>query len=516
LNEVAALSFTRGRATAEADVRPEVFKTMTTIRDVANLAEVSIATVSHVVNNSRRVAPDTRTRVERAIDELGFRPDQAGRALARRKGGGGAERPDADEGARDSARARNEAPNGDTAVALLRLVRAAQPVSRADIARRLCVHRSSVTGAVKPLLAEGVLRETATPAGEEGVTRMGRPGTGLELTDGRCFVGLNLGVRQSHAGAVTAGGRMLAEAVFDTPPDAAEALRLMRSTIEDLRARVRGRALFSVGVSVPGPTCAERRRLLYAPHLGWRDVDVAGALAFARDTDACVRGAAPAGESVPVLVENDARAAALYEARARSAEEGGDSWRDFILVRAGTGVGVGVVRGGEVYRGSDAADGWAGEFGHMTIVADGRRCACGGRGCWESYASTGSAVALYTGERAAWRGRAPRFVEIVARAEAGEARARSTLERVGGYLGIGVANLIVGLGVSRVVVSGRLVHGWKFMSGPLREAVGRGMAGRLSEWTVEAGCATGAGLGGALEVAIDHYLTTAARTSLTS
>lgn len=425
------------------------------------------------------------------------------------------ERPSVSETFKTMTTIRVETLPGETAVSLLRLVRAAQPVSRADIARRLGLHRSSVTNAVKPLLAEGVLRETATHEAAPGATRMGRPGTGIELTDERYFVGLNLGVRQSHAGAVTVGGRVLAESTFDTPRDAEDALRLMRSTVADMRARVRGRTLFSVGVSVPGPTCAERRRLLYAPHLGWRDVDVAGALDFKHEGARDRRGAAHANELVPVVVENDARAAALYEVRSRSAEEGGDSWRDFILVRAGTGVGVGVVRGGEVYRGSDAADGWAGEFGHMTIVADGRRCACGGRGCWESYASTGSAVSLYTGERAAWKGRAPRFVEIVARAEAGEVRARSTLERVGGYLGIGIANLISGLGVSRVVVSGRLVHGWKFMKGPLQEAVGRSMAGRLAEWTVVAGRVTGAGLGGALEVAIDHYLSTAARASPT-
>jgi predicted NBD/HSP70 family sugar kinase len=404
---------------------------------------------------------------------------------------------------------------GETALALLRLVRAAQPVSRADLARRLGVHRSSVTSAVKPLIAEGVLRETATASKESGKIRVGRPGTGLELTDGRYFIGLNLGVRQSHAGAITATGRLLAEAAFDTPGDVEEALRLMRSTVSDLRSRVRGKVLYSVGVSVPGPTCAERRRLLYAPHLNWRDVDVASALDSEHFTPdgARANGEAHMNRGVPVVVENDARAAAVYEARARRSEGGGDSWRGFILVRAGTGVGVGVVRGGEVYRGSDAGEGWAGEFGHMTIVADGRRCACGGRGCWEAYASTGSAVALYTGERAAWKGREPRFVEIVARAEAGEVRARSTLERVGGYLGIGVANLISGLGVSRVVVSGRLVHGWRFMSGPLHEAVGRSMAGRLSNWTVVPGRATGAGLGGALEVAIDHYLNAAARTA---
>lgn len=211
------------------------------------------------------------------------------------------------------------AEHGETALALLRLVRAAQPVSRADLARRLGVHRSSVTGAVKPLIAEGVLRETALPSKEAGKIRMGRPGTGLELTDGRYFIGLNLGVRQSQAGAVTAGGRLLAEATFDTPGDAEEALRLMRSAVADLRSRVRGKTLYSVGVSVPGPTCAERRRLLYAPHLGWRDLDVAAALNSEHSTHGGARASveARAGVDVPVVVENDARAAALYEARAR-------------------------------------------------------------------------------------------------------------------------------------------------------------------------------------------------------
>lgn len=95
----------------------------------------------------------------------------------------------------------------------------------------------------------------------------------------------------------------------------------------------------------------------------------------------------------------------------------------------------------------------------------------------------------------------------MARAEAGELRAQATLERIGKYLGIGIGNVITGVGVSRVVVSGRIVHGWKFVQKALREAVAGTMAGRLSNWSVEQGQSTGAGLGGALEVAIDHYLT---------
>jgi predicted NBD/HSP70 family sugar kinase len=393
----------------------------------------------------------------------------------------------------------------DLSLALLRLVRAAQPVSRADIARRFGVHRSTVTDLVRPLLAEGLLRETDAAA-TGGETRMGRPATGLEFTDEVYCIGYHLGVRHSHAGAVTVGGRLLAEASFNTPRDKRAALRLIRSAVEDLRASVRGRKLVSVGVSVPGPTCAARRVLLYAPHLGWRDVSVAGALRFRPGIGARFRGVSGA-PAVPVIVENDARAAALYEVRTRT-PGADDDWSDFILVRAGSGIGVGVVRGGELYRGAKATEGWAGEFGHMTIAAGGRPCACGGRGCWESYASAGSAELMYASDRAAAKGRAPEFAEIVGRAEGGEARARETLAHAGGYLGIGIANLISGLGVSRVVVSGRLVRGWKFLTGPMHEVIGRSMAGRMAGWTVVPGGVEGAGLGGALEVAIDHYLTT--------
>jgi glucokinase len=74
-------------------------------------------------------------------------------------------------------------------------------------------------------------------------------------------------------------------------------------------------------------------------------------------------------------------------------------------VRAGTGIGVGLVLGGEVFRGTTGAD-IAGEFGHMTIVAGGKACPCGNFGCWERYASAASAVELYTGEVAGQDARA--------------------------------------------------------------------------------------------------------------
>lgn len=390
-------------------------------------------------------------------------------------------------------------------VMLLRLLRAAQPISRAELARRVGVNRSTVTDTFKPLIAAGVVREEAVSSPGPGVGRgLGRPPAALTFSDEHgFFVGVNVGVRRTTVGLATLTGEVLAEEEFETPSEPADALKMMREVTGRLVRRTGGRTLRVIGVSVPGPTDAARRKITYAPHLGWYDVAVADALRFDHEG----RPGTPE-TSVPVVVENDATAAALYELRLRLGRAESERLDDFVLVRSGTGLGVGLVLGGEVFRGDALGEGFAGEFGHMTIVAGGKQCRCGNRGCWEMYASASAASSLYTGDRVQLGGQAaPRFVEIVARAEGGELRAQRTLERLGEYLGIGIANVITGLGVSRVIVSGRLVYGWKYMREPVRGAVAQSMAGRLSGWSVEPGEATGAGLGGALEVAAEGFLT---------
>jgi len=504
---------------------------MPTMRDVAKLAGVSPATVSHVVNNSRRTTPETHAKVEQAINQLGFVPDHAGRSLALRKSGGVARRmggstapntaaasPAVTVGgapARGAARPPRSAPFREVSHVsddvspktmlrmLLKIVRAAQPVSRADLARRLGVNRSTVTEAVKPLLARGALRESLA---ENTDGRIGHPSAGLSLNaEHAVLVGVHIGVRRTQVGLATLDDRTLATDSFDTPGDAEAALTMIRSVIERLCLTTSESQPAVIGVSVPGPTCAKRRRLSYAPHLGWTDIAVADSFGV------LFRRGADSHNGVPVVVENDAAAAAVYEAKQRLRAPAGEGWSDFILVRAGTGLGVGLVRGGEVYRGVGAGAGLTGEFGHMTLVAGGKQCACGNRGCWERYASASSASALYAGERMSAGGtHATHFVEIVARAEAGERRAQATLAQVGEYIGIGIGNVVVGLGVPRVVVSGRIVHGWKFIAEPLRETLHRTMAGRLTPIIVQAGEATGAGLGGAIEVAASEYLTSLA------
>jgi predicted NBD/HSP70 family sugar kinase len=393
---------------------------------------------------------------------------------------------------------------------LLKLLRAAQPISRIELARRLGVNRSTVTETFKPLIAQGVVLEEPVATASSASRTLGRPSLGLSFNSTRdFFVGIHIGVRGSQVGLTTLSGETLAEDEFDTPASHVVALGLIRSSIERLCAQVATRRLRAIGVSVPGPTDAGRSSLLYAPHLGWQKISIAGALRF----DSKGKMSAGGSGQVPVVVENDATAAAIYEARLRLRAASGEMPNNFALVRSGTGIGVGLVLGGEAYRGTGKGEGIAGEFGHMTIVAGGKPCACGNRGCWERYASASSASSLYMGDRVQLGGmNAPRFVEIVARAEAGELRSQRTLERVGEYLGIGIANVIMGLGVPRVIVSGRVVYGWKFIETPLRSAVEQSMAGRLAGWSIEPGEPRGAGLGGALEVAVEEFLTSGLNT----
>jgi predicted NBD/HSP70 family sugar kinase len=374
---------------------------------------------------------------------------------------------------------------------LLRIVRAAQPIPRVAVARLLGVHRRRITVLVKPLLDSGVLRE-GTPD-RTMVRGVGRPPIGLSLRSESDFlIGVNIGVSQTQIGAATVDGRLLFDEAFPTPRDPDVALSEIKSSIQRQQARLPDQELRVIGISVAGPTDAEQGRLLYAPHLGWRDLDIKEKLRL----------------PLPVLVENNATAAAIYESQRRRVRTSTAKADDFVLVRAGTGIGVGLVLGGEVFRGTTNAD-IAGEFGHMTIVAGGKACPCGNFGCWERYASAASAVELYTGDSQRAKLRSTlRFTDLVARAHAGERRARVTLERVGTHLGIGIGNVICGLGVPNVVLSGDLVHGWKFIDESARAAIAMSLCGRLSRWSLEAGELHGSELGGALEVAIEHYLLT--------
>lgn len=380
---------------------------------------------------------------------------------------------------------------------LLRMLWASQPISRIDLARSIDINRSTATEIFNPLIESGIVVETPLLSNESTAT-VGRPPIGLAFDDTNdFFIGVNLGVRHSQIGLTTLNSNFQTSQEFETPEQPEQALKLISEKIKTVWASKTGSKLRTIGISVPGPTDIERRKLIYAPHLGWGNLEIAGYLEKSLDLE---------NAGVSIVVENNATAGAMYEARLKFGQE--KRVRDFSVIRSGTGIGVGLVFDGEVYRGTGRGKGIAGEFGHMTIVAGGKPCDCGNRGCWESYASAPAATALYLGDRQELGGlRTLRFSELVNKASAGEVRAKRTLEKVGEYLGIGIANIIMGFGVPNIIVSGRLAYGWNFLETPLKNAIRKSMASKVANWSVESGEPKGASLGGALEIAVEEFFT---------
>ncbi len=134
-----------------------------------------------------------------------------------------------------------------------------------------------------------------------------------------------------------------------------------------------------MGVGAAGYVDARRSTVLFAPNIAWRDEPLGSELA--RLT------------GLPVIIENDANAAAWGEFRYGAGRDVDDQ----LMVTVGTGVGGGVIADGRLLRG---AFGVAGEIGHLCVVPDGLQCGCGNRGCFEQYAS-GSALVRATREAAA-------------------------------------------------------------------------------------------------------------------
>ena len=301
-------------------------------------------------------------------------------------------------------------------------VRTAAPCSRAEIAAATGLNKATVSSLVSELIGRRLLRETGLAE-----RRIGRPATMIVL-DGSPYAAVGLSITADHLSLVAldmAGERLLSwhrAAVTGTPGRTlGAAATLAKKALARLRAD--GRQVLGLTAGVSGlvdPTGAVR----VASNLTWQDAPVQATLAHALgDPD------------FPVTIENDANLAALAEHR-YGAYAGA---RHLTLISGGSGVGAGVVAGGELIRGSL---GYAGEIGHLPVAATGR-CSCGRTGCLEAVASVAAVLAAAGGPAEADLSAA--VEELVRRARNQERQALHALREAGCHLGyaIGVlANLL--------------------------------------------------------------------------
>jgi glucokinase len=215
-------------------------------------------------------------------------------------------------------------------------------------------------------------------------------------------------------------------------------------------ATLRRDDLDAIGVGVPGRVDPVAGHVTLAVNLGWTDFDL--------------RGALEAELGRPVIIENDARAAALGLHRRRVAD--GRNGGDLAYLAVGTGIAAGVVLGGKLHRGTR---GLAGEIGHAIVDPVGPRCACGQAGCLEAFAS-GPSIA----RRAAAAGmEAGSAKDVYAAAAGGDTTACELVDDVGRRLAWAVHLLVMTYDVDHVVVGGGVSHAGAAFAEPIHQELER-------------------------------------------
>ena len=339
----------------------------------------------------------------------------------------------------------------------LNLIRAHQPVSRADLARLMNVRRGVASLLVSELLDEALIFEGAVG---EAVGR-GRKPTFLYIDSReRCVVGVDIRASRTYLMVTDLMGRPLGGVTsFQTNRDVAELMQELARRIKQALVNFKEvGACEGVGVVVPGMVDPAAGRVLHAPTLAWRDVNL-------RDPLATLVG-------IPVHIENSGKACALAQLWATRSDmvASGNS----VFVSVSDGLGAGIIINGELLRGRHNT---AGEFGHVPLSVDGPRCSCGATGCWEAYVSNIATLSRYFGhdlsepkprgaETAAFS-----VEDLIARARAGDAKALAAINSTARYLGLGLASIVNAMDPNRIYIGGEITTAWSLIEPIVRSAL---------------------------------------------
>ena len=338
----------------------------------------------------------------------------------------------------------------------LRVIRALRDegqISRADIARRTGLSRSTVSSLVADLQADGLVVERPEPGSAYGA-QGGRPPILLSFdASAGAAVGIDFGHSHLRVAVSDLASTILAERTrpLDTDHDAQEGLDaaadLVSETLAD--AGVPRSAVIGAGVGLPGPIEQSLGVVGSSAILpGW--IGMTAETEMRRRLD------------IPVMVDNDANLGALAEAAFGAGRDAGD----LIYLKVSSGIGAGLILNGRLYRGSQ---GLAGELGHVLVDPDGIVCRCGNRGCLETVAATGALVDLLRRSH----GEDVTVQDMLDAARAGDLGCRRVIQDAGRALGQVVAALLNVLNPELLVVGGDLAAAGDLLLDGMRESVSR-------------------------------------------
>ncbi|MFB7334351.1 ROK family protein [Streptomyces adustus] len=324
---------------------------------------------------------------------------------------------------------------------LLKLLRDGGPNSRAQLGDRMDLSRSKLAVEVDRLLETGLVAADGLAA-----SRGGRRSHNIRLNPDLRFLGVDIGATSVDVAVTTPELDILGH--LNQPMDVREGPVAVFEQVLDMAGKLKAAGLAGgfdgAGIGVPGPVRFPDGVPVAPPIMpGWDGFPVREALSQEL--------------GCPVMVDNDVNLMAMGEQHAGVAR----TTADFLCVKIGTGIGCGIVAGGQVHRGTTGS---AGDIGHIQAVPDGRPCACGNRGCLEAHFS-GAALAR-DAMQAAQQGLsvelAGRFetngtltaADVAAAAAAGDATALELIREGGTHVGQIIAGLVSFFNPGLVVIGG--------------------------------------------------------------
>jgi glucokinase-like ROK family protein len=349
------------------------------------------------------------------------------------------------------------------------------PISRAALAETTGLNKTTVSSLIQELLALQFVREVGLESAGTG-----RPAILLELNPTAGYmVSAEIGVDFISVMGTNFAIKPVWQHKENTKPELGQQAILNRS-LTLLRQAVKagsdlGQPLLGLAVGVPGLVDQRDGIILFAPNLRWQNVPLRDTLCQTFDTR--------------IFINNEANLATLGEHYFGAAQ----GYHEVLYVSAGVGLGGGVIHNGQLFNGGT---GLAGEFGHITMDPDGELCNCGNRGCWETQASQ-SALFRYIQQAISQEELASILSEqteghldkltvslVVDAAKSNDAVALAALNKVGRYLGIGIASLVNALNPELIVFGGILSLAGEFLLPIIHEQLEQ-RALRWSETAVE-------------------------------
>lgn len=332
-------------------------------------------------------------------------------------------------------------------------------MSRADVARELEISPPTVTAVVRRLLDQAMVQELD----EEAPSRGGRRGQLIGLV-GTAARAIGVKVAADHVAIVEArlDGSVLASHTLEFDALAPDAAGRLASALRPFVEEQIEIPLLGLGIGVPGVVDSPDSGRVHAPTLGWSDVPLGRHL----------HGAL----GLPVLVENDVKALTVAEQLFGR----GRRHRDFLVLTIGSGVGLGIVAGGTVYRGFH---GGAGEFGHFPVDPQGTPCACGNRGCLETI--VGDAALVRAGQAAGVLRDGQGIERLHELADRGDPTAAAVYAEAATVLARAVAALVTVLDPEVVIVLGEGAAAWRHWDRAFRATLVGAIPSPMSETPIE-------------------------------